>query len=126
MGSVTTSRCVSSAVPSTLARWSSLGLLEPMRATTELAVSAVISPFLAARARAPRTVVLVPGLSAGPRSTLPLQAYLTGLGHDVVAPGWRRNIGSPSRVRDRWSELVVDRTERLGPLALVGWSIGGG
>ena len=112
-------------MPSTLARWSTLGMLEPARATSELALAAVLSPLVAPRAPKPRTVVLVPGLSGGPRSTILLAAYLTALGHHVVNPGWRRNLGTLSHVRSRWGELVVDRASRERPVTLVGWSIGG-
>lgn len=112
-------------MPWTLARWSTLGMLEPARATSELALAAVMSPLVAPRASKPRTVVLVPGLSGGPRSTILLAAYLTSLGHHVVNPGWRRNLGTLAQVRYRWGELVVDRASRERPVTLVGWSIGG-
>ena len=51
-GPVHTSLLHRSAVPWTLARWSTLGMLEPARATSELALAAVMSPLVAPRASA--------------------------------------------------------------------------
>ncbi|MGZ4210206.1 MAG: esterase/lipase family protein [Actinomycetota bacterium] len=71
-------------------------------------------------------VLVLPGLLAGDRSTMPLRHYLIGLGYHVH--GWRlgRNVGpTPATVKglqDRLSALSDRHQKRI---TLIGWSLGG-
>jgi len=71
-------------------------------------------------------VLVLPGLLAGDRSTIPLRRYLIELGYHVH--GWRqgRNIGpTPAAVQGMQDRLasLADRHQR--PITLIGWSLGG-
>lgn len=99
---------------------------EGPRALGELALMQVARPLLA---RAPRgdghTVLVLPGMAADDRSTVPLRRFLGGLGYDVH--GWELGSNMPSRqlgprLRARVARL---RAEAPGPVSLVGWSLGG-
>ena len=86
---------------------------------------AAASPRLA---RAPRgaggVVVDVPGWGAPEASNLPVRGFLRALGHDARGWGLGTNRGDP----ERDTALLLERLERLaarGPVALVGWSLGG-
>lgn len=99
---------------------------EGPRALGELALMQVARPLLA---RAPRgdghSVLVLPGMAADDRSTVPLRRFLGGLGYDVHGWGLGTNMPSPElgpRLRERVARL---RAGASGPLSLVGWSLGG-
>ncbi|HET9608984.1 MAG TPA: alpha/beta hydrolase [Acidimicrobiales bacterium] len=99
---------------------------EGPRALGELALMQVARPLLA---RAPRgdghTVLVLPGMGADDRSTVPLRRFLGGLGYDVHGWGLGTNMPSPAlgpRLRERVARL---RAETSGAASLVGWSLGG-
>jgi pimeloyl-ACP methyl ester carboxylesterase len=71
-------------------------------------------------------VLVLPGLLAGDRSTIPLRRYLMDLGYHVH--GWRqgRNIGpTPAAVQGMQDRLasLADRHQRK--VTIIGWSLGG-
>ena len=99
---------------------------EAPRALGELALLQAARPLLA---RAPRgdghPVLVLPGMAADDRSTVPLRRFLRGLGYRVH--GWRlgTNVPSPEmidRLRDRLADL---RSRDPRPMSIVGWSLGG-
>jgi pimeloyl-ACP methyl ester carboxylesterase len=100
---------------------------------SEVAALAQLPRLLAAAPRlavAPRgdgsVVVDVPGWRAPEASGAPLRAWLRWLGYDARGWGFGVNRGSPERDAERLTELVVGLAEDAGgPVALVGWSLGG-
>ena len=74
-----------------------------------------------------RPVLLLPGLFNSDRSMAPMRRYLAAKGHD--AHGWSlgRNLGARTVGADceRLIERVAALHDRLGPVALVGVSLGG-
>jgi pimeloyl-ACP methyl ester carboxylesterase len=99
---------------------------EGPRALSELAWLQAARPLLAGAPRGDGHPVLVlPGLAADDRSSVPLRRFLRGLGYRVH--GWRlgTNIPSPelvARLRDRLARLRAEDSRRM---TLVGWSLGG-
>jgi pimeloyl-ACP methyl ester carboxylesterase len=83
-------------------------------------------PLLAAAPRGDGHPVLVlPGLTADDRSTVPLRRFLRRLGYRVH--GWRLGSNVPSRdtigrLRERLAHL---RAQDSRPMTVVGWSLGG-
>ena len=99
---------------------------EGPRALGELVWLQAARPVLA---NAPRgdghPVLVLPGLGADDRSTVPMRRFLRGLGYRVH--GWRLGTNVPSqemigRLRDRLKGLHEHDSR---PLSLVGWSLGG-
>lgn len=97
------------------------------RAWFEMTAFVAASPLLRMAGRGDRHPVLVlPGFTAGDRSTAPLRAVLRSQGY--WTHGWRlgRNLGPTDRIVDgldaRLRELF-ERHERR--VSVVGWSLGG-
>jgi pimeloyl-ACP methyl ester carboxylesterase len=99
---------------------------EGPRALGELVWLRAARPLLA---NAPRgdghPVLVLPGMAADDRSTVPMRRFLRGLGYRVH--GWRlgANVPSPEligRLRDRLARLDEQDSR---PLSIVGWSLGG-
>jgi pimeloyl-ACP methyl ester carboxylesterase len=89
---------------------------------------AVARRRLRAAPRAPEggaPVIDVPGFTAPESLMAPLRRYLTGLGYDARGWGFGRNRGDVRGDVRRLARLVVDRADADGPVALVGWSLGG-
>lgn len=105
-------------------RW--LLAAEGPRALGELVWLQAARPLLASAPRGDGHPVLVlPGLGADDRSTVPLRRFLAGLGYRVDGWGLGANIPSQrviSRLRDRVAHL---RSQDSAPMSLVGWSLGG-
>ena len=99
---------------------------EGPRALGELVWLQAARPLLASAPRGDGHPVLVlPGLAADDRSTVPLRRFLRGLGYRVH--GWRLGANVPSqdtfgRLRDRLARL---HAEDARPMSIVGWSLGG-
>jgi pimeloyl-ACP methyl ester carboxylesterase len=99
---------------------------EGPRALGELVWMQAARPLLAAAPRGDGHPVLVlPGLAADDRSTVPLRRFLRRLGYHVH--GWRLGANVPSQEMIR---RLSDRLERLHaqharPMSIVGWSLGG-
>jgi pimeloyl-ACP methyl ester carboxylesterase len=99
---------------------------EAPRALGELVSLQAARPLLAGAPRGDGHPVLVlPGLGADDRSTVPLRRFLRGLGYRVH--GWRlgANVPSPDmigRLRERLARL---RAQDPRPMSIVGWSLGG-
>ncbi len=72
-----------------------------------------------------RVVVDVPGWKAPEATGLPLRLYLRRLGWDARGWGYGTNAGSPEADADRLTAQVVALAAEHGPVALVGWSLGG-
>jgi pimeloyl-ACP methyl ester carboxylesterase len=78
------------------------------------------------RAARPRTVLLLPGYGAGPRSMRVIETFLRRRGHRVRDWGLGVNTGDAKRLRSRLQDVVKAACEEFGePVALVGWSLGG-
>ncbi|HEX6424903.1 MAG TPA: alpha/beta hydrolase [Acidimicrobiales bacterium] len=99
---------------------------EGPRALGELALMQVARPLLA---RAPRgdghTVLVLPGMAADDRSTVPLRRFLRRLGYDVHGWGLGPNMPSPQLAASLRERVARLRSEASGPISLVGWSLGG-
>jgi pimeloyl-ACP methyl ester carboxylesterase len=99
---------------------------EGPRALGELVWLQAARPLLASAPRGDGHPVLVlPGLAADDRSTVPLRRFLRGLGYRVH--GWRLGANIPSqemigRLRDRLARL---HAQDARPMSIVGWSLGG-
>ena len=70
-------------------------------------------------------VIDVPGFAAPESLMTPLRRYLASLGHDARGWGFGRNRGDVRGDVRRLERLVLERAEADGPVALVGWSLGG-
>lgn len=111
----------------TIAAPSRLLQLIEWRAVGELAATIAAWPWLAGAPRGDGHPVLVlPGLMASDRSTVPLRAFLRGRGYDVHGWGQGRNFGPRSGVR----ETILAQLDRLHAgggrkVSLIGWSLGG-
>jgi pimeloyl-ACP methyl ester carboxylesterase len=79
------------------------------------------------RAAHPRSVILLPGYGAGPRSMHVLSLFLRRRGHYVSDWGLGRNDGDASRLRAGLMPVVEAMRARHdgGSVTLVGWSLGG-
>jgi hypothetical protein len=106
---------------------SALLLTEPIRGLVDLATLPLASPWLATAPRGDGHGVLVlPGLLASDRSTVPLRQFLRLLGYDVRGWGLGRNRGPTEEVLDQLPRALQDRVQRTGrAVSLVGWSLGG-
>lgn len=80
----------------------------------------------ARRTAQPRTVILLPGFGAGPRSMRVMESFLRRRGHRVRDWGLGRNNGDARRLRAKL-QPIVDETvaAHAEPVVLVGWSLGG-
>jgi pimeloyl-ACP methyl ester carboxylesterase len=101
--------------------------LEGPRAASELAVLAAARPLLA---QAPKgdghPVLVLPGLRADDRSTLPLRRYLRRLDYHVHGWGLGANVGPTDSIVDGIRQRVRTLHDRYDePMSLVGWSLGG-
>jgi pimeloyl-ACP methyl ester carboxylesterase len=103
-----------------------LTLLEN-RAIWELGAFIAASPFLRAFGRGDRHPVLVlPGFTAGDRSTEPLRWFLRGQGYYVH--GWHlgRNVGPTRRIMTGIDARLFELHERHEKkVSIIGWSLGG-
>jgi pimeloyl-ACP methyl ester carboxylesterase len=70
-------------------------------------------------------VIDAPGWGAPESLTGPLRRYLRSLGHDARGWGFGQNRGDVRGDVVRLERHVVARSEVEGPVALVGWSLGG-
>jgi pimeloyl-ACP methyl ester carboxylesterase len=101
--------------------------LEGPRAVGELGLLAGFQPLLR---QAPRgdghPVLVLPGLLADDRSTVPLRSFLRSLGYHVH--GWSLGRNLPSeRVRAGLASRIEQLGDRHGSrrISVVGWSLGG-
>jgi pimeloyl-ACP methyl ester carboxylesterase len=102
-------------------------LFEGQRAVLEGLTTQALSPLLR---RAPRgdghSVLVLPGFTAGDRSTAVLRRTLRELGYN--AHPWRmgQNLGMGHDLRERLRARVAELVERRdAKLSIVGWSLGG-
>jgi pimeloyl-ACP methyl ester carboxylesterase len=80
----------------------------------------------ARRAAHPRTVVLLPGFGAGPRSMRVMETFLRRRGHRVRDWGLGVNNGDARKFRAQLERIVGESIAAQGePVVLVGWSLGG-
>ena len=70
-------------------------------------------------------VIDVPGFAAPESLMTPLRRYVASLGYDARGWGFGRNRGDVRGDVRRLARLVLDRADADGPVALVGWSLGG-
>ncbi len=78
------------------------------------------------RAARPRTVLLLPGFGAGPRSMRVMEAFLRRRGHRVRDWGLGVNTGDAKRLRAQLQGVVeASIAAHDEPVVLVGWSLGG-
>ena len=99
---------------------------EGPRALGELVWLQAARPLLASAPRGDGHPVLVlPGLAADDRSTVPLRRFLSRLGYRVHGWGLGTNVPSQElfgRLRDRLARL---QAQEARPMSVVGWSLGG-
>lgn len=97
------------------------------RAVSELGAFFAASPLLRLVGRGDRHPVLVlPGFTAGDRSTEPLRALLRAQGYWTHGWGMGRNLGPSPAVIDGLIERLTsihDRHDRT--VSIIGWSLGG-
>jgi pimeloyl-ACP methyl ester carboxylesterase len=92
----------------------------------EVARLLAASPGLARAPRGRREVLVLPGFAADDASTLPLRAFLRGLGHSVTGWGFGRNRGDVAGLVPKVISLALDLSERRRqPVHLIGQSLGG-
>lgn len=98
----------------------SLGLLEPLRLAYRL-------PDLSTRrAESGLPVMVLPGFGMTDRSTWLLRRYLSYIGHSVEGWDLGRNHGRVPELIPEIAQKVAETAARQGgPIALVGWSLGG-
>jgi pimeloyl-ACP methyl ester carboxylesterase len=78
------------------------------------------------RAPQPRSVILLPGFGAGPRSMRLMESFLRRRGHRVRDWGLGRNDGDARKLRAQLTRVVEESIASHGePVVLVGWSLGG-
>jgi len=78
------------------------------------------------RATEPRTVILLPGFGAGPRSMRVMESFLLRRGHRVRDWGLGLNTGDARMLRGQLKRVVEESIAAHGePVVLVGWSLGG-
>ena len=78
------------------------------------------------RTSRPRTVILLPGFGAGPRSMRVMESFLRRRGHRVRDWGLGVNSGDARRLRAQLQDVVdASITAHGEPVVLVGWSLGG-
>jgi pimeloyl-ACP methyl ester carboxylesterase len=101
--------------------------LEGVRAAGELSAMGALIPLLR---RAPtgdgHPVLVLPGFTAGDRSTVPLRWFLRDRGY--FTHGWRlgRNLGPTDRIIDGMRARVEALLDQHGQrITIVGWSLGG-
>jgi pimeloyl-ACP methyl ester carboxylesterase len=74
----------------------------------------------------PRTVILLPGFGAGPRSMRIMEAFLRRRGHRARDWGLGQNTGDARQLRARLRQVVEESIGAHGEsVVLVGWSLGG-
>ena len=102
-------------------------IMEPQRASMELAGLMAAAPILLAGARGDgHPVLVVPGLSGGAGWTAVMRLYLRSMGHTVVGPRFASTKGSHERVRRLLTARVEELAKQHGRrVSLVGWSVGG-
>jgi pimeloyl-ACP methyl ester carboxylesterase len=102
-------------------------VVEPQRASMELAGLVAAAPILLAGARGDgHPVLVVPGLSGGAGWTAMMRLYLRAMGHTVVGPRFAATKGSHERVRRLLAARVAQLADEHGRrVSLVGWSVGG-
>lgn len=103
-----------------------LQMLE-MRAGGELAATLAAWPLLRFAPRGDgHSVLVLPGLTAGDRSTRLLRTFLAEHGYDVHGWGQGRNLGPRPGVREAMQKQLEALHERSGRrVSIVGWSLGG-
>ena len=97
------------------------------RAWAELALTLATRPYLMTAPRGDGHPVLVlPGLLASDRSTVPMRRYLTELGHDAHGWGQGQNFGRFYRMREVLGGQLDALHRKTGrKVSVVGWSMGG-
>jgi pimeloyl-ACP methyl ester carboxylesterase len=94
-----------------------LGALWARREACGVAVAPTLSP---------RPVMLLPGFATHPRRMRALSRALRAAGHRVCDWGLGWNLGAtPERLDEVCSAVLAAAQRECGPLALVGWSLGG-
>ncbi len=115
------------AAAATIAPPSGLLMALEMRAIHELGAFVGALPLLRFAPRGDGHPVLVlPGLLASDRSTVPLRRFLKSKGYQVH--GWKQgnNFGLRSGVEERMVAQIKELSDRYGrKVSLVGWSLGG-
>lgn len=97
-------------------------LFEPLRRLYR----SLFKPFRLARARSPRTVMILPGFGTNPMRMRYFARRLEDAGHTVKRWGCGYNWGFSDDLFERLEARLIDLHDRTGePVVLVGWSLGG-
>ncbi|MGI9604822.1 MAG: alpha/beta hydrolase [Acidimicrobiales bacterium] len=75
--------------------------------------------------RGDAAIVTFPGFGTGDAFLSPLRAGLRRLGHDTSGWGLGRNRGDVAAILPDAIDVIENRAGRVGPVSLVGWSLGG-
>jgi pimeloyl-ACP methyl ester carboxylesterase len=104
-----------------------LGALQELRLPVDmLRWAPSLLTMKARRAAHPRTVILLPGFGAGPRSMRVMESFLRRRGHRVRDWGLGVNNGDARKFREQLERVVGESVAAHGePVVLVGWSLGG-
>ena len=106
----------------------------PSRWLTAMEVRAIgeraqMSVLLPALRRLPvgdgHPVLVLPGFSAGDRSTSALRSLLKDLGYRTYSWGLGPNMGPSTRVREGLARRLDHAFRRREPVSIIGWSLGG-
>ena len=97
------------------------------RAVVELGAFAALLPFLRNTPRGDgRPVLVLPGLSAGDMSTLPMRTFLADRGYTVYGWALGRNDGYKPGLKELKQQRLQQIYDKHGQkVSVVGWSLGG-
>ncbi|MGL4744917.1 MAG: esterase/lipase family protein [Dermatophilaceae bacterium] len=70
-------------------------------------------------------VIDIPGWKAPEAVSWPMRTYLRALGYDARPWGFGVNGGTPEKDAEQLATVVDDLRASVGPVSLVGWSLGG-
>lgn len=104
-----------------------LSLTDHLRSLATFGTLAAAAPWLETAPRGQGQPVLVlPGLSTGDLSTLPLRRWLSHMGYSAYGWGLGLNFGPTRRVMGSLPLLVDEMAVEHGmPVTVIGWSLGG-
>lgn len=98
-------------------------LVQPARMV--VAAPKVFGPVRRRQTTNLRQVMTIPGFGTTDRAMAPVRAYLKALGHQPHTWDQGRNNGDVQAMLDATLVRVDDLVRKVGPLDLIGWSLGG-
>ncbi len=98
-------------------------LVQPARMI--VASPAVVAPVRRRASTTQRQVLTIPGFGTTDLAMAPVRAYLKALGHQPHRWDQGRNNGDVPQMLDATLVRADDLASQVGPLDLIGWSLGG-